>query len=237
MICTLQVRVAQRAQLQREAELVAGTPPGPDVLQVFVAQRVVAQQVRRWTFCATPCGRPAWTTSTTTSPPAFATTGRDSTTACGSCATATCSSSGSSTALAATSPTLSTPCRTCRSAGWASGCSPARGRRSTPPPPRPAASCSASSRRREFEWELIRERTRAGLKAARARGRKGGRKFALSKGPGAAGPSRDGPPRYVGVRAVPRTRYQAGDALQVRRTAGAVARAGPEGPGFLNWSA
>lgn len=33
----------------------------------------------------------------------------------------------------------------------------------------------------EFERELIRERTMAGLQAARARGRKGGRKFALSK--------------------------------------------------------
>ena len=33
----------------------------------------------------------------------------------------------------------------------------------------------------EFEQELIRERTMAGLKAARARGRNGGRKFALSK--------------------------------------------------------
>ena len=33
----------------------------------------------------------------------------------------------------------------------------------------------------EFERELIRERARARLKAARARGRKGGRKFALSK--------------------------------------------------------
>ena len=33
----------------------------------------------------------------------------------------------------------------------------------------------------EFERELVRERTVAGLKAARARGRKGGRKFALSK--------------------------------------------------------
>ncbi|HMB06334.1 MAG TPA: recombinase family protein [Isosphaeraceae bacterium] len=33
----------------------------------------------------------------------------------------------------------------------------------------------------EFEHELIRERTRAGLLAARARGRKGGRKFALTK--------------------------------------------------------
>ena len=33
----------------------------------------------------------------------------------------------------------------------------------------------------EFERDLIRERTMAGLVAARARGRKGGRKFALSK--------------------------------------------------------
>ena len=33
----------------------------------------------------------------------------------------------------------------------------------------------------EFEHELIRERTRAGLLVARARGRKGGRKFALTK--------------------------------------------------------
>ncbi len=33
----------------------------------------------------------------------------------------------------------------------------------------------------EFERELIRERTKAGLEAARARGRNGGRKFALSK--------------------------------------------------------
>jgi len=33
----------------------------------------------------------------------------------------------------------------------------------------------------EFERELIRERTMAGLAAARSRGRKGGRKFALTK--------------------------------------------------------
>ena len=33
----------------------------------------------------------------------------------------------------------------------------------------------------------------------------------------------DGPPRHVGVRTVPRTRHQAGDALHVRRTAGPVA--------------
>ena len=39
-------RVAEDAQLQREAQLVAGTPPDLDVLQVLVAQGVVAQQVR-----------------------------------------------------------------------------------------------------------------------------------------------------------------------------------------------
>lgn len=33
----------------------------------------------------------------------------------------------------------------------------------------------------EFERELIRERTKAGLAAARSRGRKGGRKFELTK--------------------------------------------------------
>jgi DNA invertase Pin-like site-specific DNA recombinase len=33
----------------------------------------------------------------------------------------------------------------------------------------------------DFESDLIRERAMAGLVAARARGRKGGRKFALSK--------------------------------------------------------
>ena len=53
----------------------------------------------------------------------------------------------------------------------------------------------------EFERELIRERTVAGLKAARARGRRGGRKFALTKAQsGAAGPGCDGAPRRVGVR-------------------------------------
>ena len=39
-------RVAEHAQLQREAQLVAGTPARLDVLQVLVAQGVVAQQVR-----------------------------------------------------------------------------------------------------------------------------------------------------------------------------------------------
>ena len=40
----------------------------------------------------------------------------------------------SSTASAAPSPTWSTPCRTCRPAAWACGCSPGKARRSTPPP-------------------------------------------------------------------------------------------------------
>ena len=88
----------------------------------------------------------------------------------------------------------------------------------------------------EFERELIRERTLAGLKAARARGRKGGRKFALSKAQvrlaQAAMAHRD-----TSVSELCRgARYQAGDALQVRRAAGTVARAGREGPRHLNRS-
>ena len=85
----------------------------------------------------------------------------------------------------------------------------------------------------EFERELIRDRTVAGLKAARARGRKGGRKFALSKAQVRLAQGRDGAPRHVGVRAVPRARHQAGDALQVRRAAGRAAGAGPEGARIL----
>ena len=89
----------------------------------------------------------------------------------------------------------------------------------------------------EFERELIRERTLAGLKAARARGRKGGRKFALSKAQvrlaQAAMAHRDTSVSELctelGIKPV--------DALQIRRAAGPVARAGPEGPRHLNGSA
>ena len=42
----------------------------------------------------------------------------------------------------------------------------------------------------EFEQELIRERTVVGLKAARARGRKGGRKVRAVESPGSARPRR-----------------------------------------------
>ena len=83
----------------------------------------------------------------------------------------------------------------------------------------------------EFERELIRERTVAGLKAARARGRKGGRKFALAKAQvrlaQAAMAHRDTSVselcRELGIRPV--TLYK------VRRTAE------PEGPRLLNRSA
>ena len=44
----------------------------------------------------------------------------------------------------------------------------------------------------EFERELIRERTMAGLAAARARGRKGGRRFSLTKAQVRPGPGCDG---------------------------------------------
>ena len=75
----------------------------------------------------------------------------------------------------------------------------------------------------EFERELIRERTVAGLKAARGPRTQGRQEVRAVESPGAAGSGRDGPPRHVGVRTVPRTRHQAGDALQVRRTPGPVA--------------
>ena len=63
----------------------------------------------------------------------------------------------------------------------------------------------------EFERELIRERTVAGLKG-RASSRTQGRRQEVRavESPSAAGPGRDGAPRHVGVRTVPRTRNQAG---------------------------
>ena len=79
----------------------------------------------------------------------------------------------------------------------------------------------------EFERELIRERTLAGLTAARTQGRQDVRAV---ESPGAAGPGRDGAPRHLRVRALPRPRDQTRDALPVRRAAGPVARARREGP-------
>jgi DNA invertase Pin-like site-specific DNA recombinase len=48
-------------------------------------------------------------------------------------------------------------------------------RRSTPPPPAASSCSTCSPALAEFERDLIRERTAAGLAAARARGRHGGR--------------------------------------------------------------
>ena len=55
----------------------------------------------------------------------------------------------------------------------------------------------------EFERELIRERTRAGLKGCPGSRTQGRQEVRAVEGPGAVGPGRDGPPRHVGVRAVP----------------------------------
>ena len=86
----------------------------------------------------------------------------------------------------------------------------------------------------EFERELIRERTLAGLTAARTQRRQDVR---VVESPGAAGPGRDSAPRHLRVRALPRTRDCPRDALPVRRTAGPVARARRESPRLLNRSA
>ena len=86
----------------------------------------------------------------------------------------------------------------------------------------------------EFERELIRERTLAGLTAARTPGRQDVRAV---ESPGAAGPGRDGAPRHLRVRTLPRTRDYPRDALPVRRAAGPATRAGPEGPRHLTPSA
>ena len=65
--------------------------------------------------------------------------------------------------------------------GWACGCSPGDGAQTDTTTAAGRLVFGISAALAEFERELIRERTVAGLKAARARGRKGGRKFALSK--------------------------------------------------------
>ena len=89
----------------------------------------------------------------------------------------------------------------------------------------------------EFERELIRERTLAGL-TAEGRSRPPRRKDVRAvESPGAAGPGRDGAPRHLRVRALPRTRDHPRDALPVRRAAGPVTRARREGPRPLNRSA
>ena len=88
----------------------------------------------------------------------------------------------------------------------------------------------------EFERELIRERTLPGSRPREHAAARAARKFALSKAQvrlaQAAMAHRD-----TSVSELCRgARYQAGDALQVRRAAGSIARAGREGPRHLNRS-
>ena len=82
----------------------------------------------------------------------------------------------------------------------------------------------------EFERELIRERTLAGLTAARGARTPRRQDVRAVESPGAVGPGRDGAPRHLGVRTLPRTRGHPRDALPVRRAAGRAARARREGP-------
>ena len=180
-------RVAEDAQLQREAQLVAGTPPHLDVLQVLVAQGVVAQQVRLalrkgkqgrslpagqngspcHALSLDVCGTLIGTRPTIAGPaarrPAGGRRGRDQPLPRPGLRPPR-RPAGARQLLAGTPgrrrarrlearpprpqprPSGQHSARTGRPAGWACGCSPARGRRSTPRP-RPAASCSASSRR------------------------------------------------------------------------------------------
>ena len=57
--------------------------------------------------------------------------------------------------------------QTCRPVGWACGCSPATGRRSTPPIAAGRLVFGIFAVLAEFERELIRERTVAGLSRPR----------------------------------------------------------------------
>jgi Resolvase, N terminal domain len=93
-----------------------------------------------------------------------------------SCARATPLWSGSSTASAGRSGSWSTPSPASPSAALGSA---ACRRRSTPPPPWQAR-LPAFAALAEFERDLIRERTAAGLAAARARGHRGGRPSVLT---------------------------------------------------------
>ena len=164
---TNSLRVAEHAELQRDAQLCCGRAAGPRCSAARCpaggrrrrrGQRLPRPRVRR-------PGRP----------------GRVSTAACAPCGRAMCSSSGNSTASAGTSPTWSTPCRTVGPRRGPAGYSPARARRFDTTTAAGRLVFGIFAALAEFERELIRERTVAGLEAARARGRKGGRKFALTK--------------------------------------------------------
>ena len=217
-----------RGASSRSRSATAG-PAGPPLPATPASRRATATS--RWTCSATPCGRRASTTrstSTTTSPPASATTGRVSTLPAGPAEGRRASWSGSSTASAAIWLIWS----------WCPICAPWPA--STPAGPRrwPTDPARCLTRGRPARVRHLRGagRVRAEADPRTHRGRAQGRTGPRSQGqeevravesPGAAGPGRDGAPRHVGVRTVPRTRHQASDALPVRRPAGPAARAGP----------
>ena len=85
----------------------------------------------------------------------------------------------------------------------------------------------------EFERELIRERTLAGLASARARGRKGGRPHALSKAQVRLSSGSDGAARHEGQRAMPGARRNQGDDLPLRSARWFLEKPRATGPGSL----
>ena len=72
----------------------------------------------------------------------------------------------------------------------------------------------------EFERELIVERTKAGMAAARARGRNGGRPYKMTAAKLRLAHGRDGQPRNQGRRTVCRTGHHPPDALPACRPEG-----------------
>ena len=70
----------------------------------------------------------------------------------------------------------------------------------------------------EFECELLRERTQAGLAAVRARGRTGGAEVRAHQGPGPARASHDEEPGHLGHRPRCGARHQTRHGLPIRRT-------------------
>ncbi len=86
----------------------------------------------------------------------------------------------------------------------------------------------------EFERELIRERTLAGLASARARGRKGGRAPSRAEqSAGAASSGSDGAARHEGQRAMPGARRNQSDDLPLRSARWFLEKPRATGPGSL----
>ena len=85
----------------------------------------------------------------------------------------------------------------------------------------------------EFERELIRERTLAGLASARARGQEGRAPSRAEQSAGAASSGSDGAARHEGQRAMPRARRNQGDDLPLRSARWFLEKPRATGPGSL----